>query len=274
MRLEDALAYANNSAPLTATGEWPRRRPERVALEKLGAIAPFTLLSAAQLAELAPHAQALRFTETTTLFEAQDAADALYVVLRGRAVLLGPDGVIVDAVAAPGIVGAADLFTGRHMFTAEAMAGPVIIRISKPAILAALERNGALANAFLGLVAESGRNLANALMAQRCLTGVQRLAAFLLERADEAGADSSFVLDIPKKAIAGQLGMTPAHFARSLTRLAEAGVERRNRNCLILNDVEALRRLLDGELAVATHQGGTAQQKQRAAYMSFRAAAE
>lgn len=274
MRLEDALACAIKTVPIAAQGEWPRRRPERVALDKLRGIAPFTLLSSAQLAELASHAEALRFTETTTLFEAQDAAEALYVVLRGRVVLLGPDGVIVDAVAAPGIVGAADVFTGQHMFTAEAMAGPVVIRIPKAAVLAALERNGALANAFLGLIAQSGRNLANALMAQRCLTGVQRLAAYLLEQADEAGADTSFVLDIPKKAIAGQLGMTPAHFARSLTRLAEAGVERRNRNSVILNDIDALRRLLDGELAVATHAGATAQQKNRAAYMSFCAAAE
>lgn len=270
MRLEDAMACAGKGAPPPILGDWPRRRPERLAKEKLGQVPPFSRLPAALLAELAAESEVLRFTETTTLFGSQDPADALYVVLRGTVMLTGPEGVIVDGVGAPGIIGAADLFTGRHMFTAEAMAGPVVLRVPKAAMLAALERDGGLAHAFLGLIASAGETLAEALMAQRCLTGVQRLAAFLLERADEAGAEGSFILDVPKKIIAGHLGMTAAHFARSLTRLAEAGVERRNRNTIILNDISALRRLLEGELGVATQDGSTAQRKQRAAYMSFR----
>ena len=276
MRLEDAMACAGKgappalSSPPVPSGDWPRRHPERLAWDRLGQVAPFSLLTGEQLARLAAESEVLRFTETTPLFAAQDPAEALYVVLRGTAVLLGPDGVIVDGVSAPGIVGAADLFTGRHIFAAEVMAGPLIVRLPKPVLMAVLAENAALANAFLGLIALAGQNLAEALMAQRCLTGVQRLAAFLLERAEEAGAEGSFVLDIPKKAIAGHLGMTPAHFARSLTRLVEAGVERRNRNTIILNDISALRRLLEGELGVATQDGSTAQHKQRAAYMSFR----
>ncbi|WP_081608854.1 Crp/Fnr family transcriptional regulator [Paramagnetospirillum caucaseum] len=269
MRLSDALS-AGGRAPPPVFDHWPRRRPERQALERLGQVPPFTLLSPNQLADLVAGAEVLTFTETTRLFDVQASADALYVVLRGTVVLLGPDGVIVDGISAPGILGVADLFSRRHMFSAEAMAAPVIMKLPRRDVLIALERNGAMANAFLGLVAANTQTLANALMAQRCLTGVQRLAAFLLDQADQAGADQSFVLDIPKKAIAGQLGMTAAHFARSLTRLAEAGVERRNRNTIILNDISALRRLLEGELGVATQDGSTAQHKQLAAYRNFR----
>ncbi|CUW41084.1 cAMP-binding protein-catabolite gene activator and regulatory subunit of cAMP-dependent protein kinase [Magnetospirillum sp. XM-1] len=270
MRLEDAMTCAGKGAPPPVFGDWPRRRPERLAKDKLAQVPPFSRMPPDLLADLAAEADVLHLTETTVLFQAQQPADALYVVLRGTVVLLGPDGVIVDGIGAPAILGAADLFTGRHMFTAEALAGPVVVRIPRAAMMSALERDGALANAFLGLIAAAGQSMAEALMAQRCLTGVQRLAAFLLEKADEAGAEGAFVLDIPKKAIAGQLGMTPAHFARSLTRLTEAGVERRNRNTIILNDISALRRLLEGELGVATQDGSTAQHKQRAAYMSFR----
>jgi CRP-like cAMP-binding protein len=269
MRLSDALS-AGRRAPPPISEHWPRRRPERQALDRLSQIAPFTLLSSEQLEDLVAEAEVLRFTQTTRLFDVQAPAEALYVVLRGTVVLLGPDGVIVDGISAPGILGAADLFSGRHMFSAEAMAAPVVMRLPRRDVLIALERNGALANAFLGLVAANTQALANALMAQRCLTGVQRLAAFLLEQAEQAGADHSFVLDIPKKAIAGQLGMTPAHFARSLTRLIEAGVERRNRNTIVVNDISALRGLLQGELGVATQDGSTAQHKQLAAYQNFR----
>ncbi|WP_231848856.1 Crp/Fnr family transcriptional regulator [Paramagnetospirillum magneticum] len=269
MRLSDALSAGGRAPPPVFDG-WPRRRPERQALDRLRQVPPFTLLSPDQLADLAAEAEVFRFAETTPLFDTQAPADALYVVLRGTVVLQGPDGVIVDGISAPGILGVADLFAGRHMFSAEAMAAPVVMKLPRRAVLVALERSGALANAFLGLIAANTQTLANALMAQRCLTGVQRLAAFLLEQAEQAGADQSFVLDIPKKAIAGQLGMTPAHFARSLTRLAEAGVERRNRNTIILNDISALRRLLEGELGVATQDGSTAQHKQLAAYRNFR----
>jgi len=269
MRLDDAVS-AMRRAPPPGFGRWPRRRPERLALDRLSQVPPFTLLSGDQLNDLVAGAEVLQFTETTPLFDAQDPADALYVVLRGTVVLLGPDGVIIDGIGAPGILGVADLFSGRHMFGAEAMAGPLVMKLSRSAVLGALERNGALANAFLGLIAASTQSLANALMAQRCLTGVQRLAGFLLDQAELAGADHSFVLDIPKKVIAGQLGMTPAHFARSLTRLTEAGVERRNRNTIVVNDISALRGLLQGELGVATQDGSTAQHKQLAAYRTFR----
>jgi CRP-like cAMP-binding protein len=269
MRLEDASSAAKGGPP-PGFERWPRRRPERLALDRLSQVPPFTLLSPDQLAGLAVEAEVLQFTEATSLFDAQAPAEALYVVLRGTVVLMGPDGVIVDGISAPGILGVADLFAGNHMFSAEAMAAPLIIKLSRQAVLATLARNGALANAFLGLIAANTQALANALMAQRCLTGVQRLAAFLLEQAEQAGADQSFILDIPKKAIAGKLGMTPAHFARSLTRLAEAGVERHNRNTIVINDISALRCLLQGELGVATQDGSTAQHKQLAAYRTFR----
>ncbi|RAU20032.1 Crp/Fnr family transcriptional regulator [Paramagnetospirillum kuznetsovii] len=233
-------------------------------------ISPFDQLPPDSLDRLLLGAQVLHVTETTGLFAAQEVVDTLYVVMRGDVILHGPDGVIVDGVHAPAILGAADLFNGRHIFAAEALTGALVVGIPRSAMLVALESHGGLSHAFLSLVAASSQTLANALMAQRCLTGVQRLAAFLLEQAEQAGADHSFVLDIPKKAIAGQLGMTPAHFARSLTRLAEAGVERRNRNTIVVNDISALRGLIEGELGVATQDGSTAQQRQRAAYRNFR----
>ncbi|MDO8608227.1 MAG: Crp/Fnr family transcriptional regulator [Phaeospirillum sp.] len=269
MRLENA-ALAIKGAPPPGFDCWPRRHQDKVALDRLAEISPFDLLSPEQLDQMLRGASVLRNTGNTALYEAQGAAEYLHVVMKGNVVLNGPDGVIVDGVNAPGILGAADLFNGRHIFAAEAMTGSLVVKIQRSAMLAALERNGLLANAFLGLVAANTQVLANALMAQRCLTGVQRLAAFLLEQAEQAGADHSFILDIPKKAIAGQLGMTPAHFARSLTRLTEAGVERRNRNTIVINDISALRGLLDGELGVATQDGSAAQHKQLAAYRNFR----
>lgn len=269
MGLGDA-ELAAKGAPPPGFERWPRRHPERLAIERLAQVPPFTLLSCDRLAELVAGAQVLKFTETTALFDAQAPAEALYVVLRGTAVLRGPDGVIVDGMTAPGILGMADLFTGRHMFNAETLAGLLAIRLPRAAVLEALEHSGALANAFLGLLAANTQSLATALMAQRCLTGVQRLAAYLLQQAEQVGADHSFVLDIPKKAVAGQLGMTPAHFARSLTRLAEAGVERRSRGTVVVKDISALRCLLQGELGVATQGGSTAQHKQLAAYQNFR----
>lgn len=269
MRLQD-VAEAAKGAPPPGFDHWPRRHPDKVALDRLADISPFDLLSSEQLDQLLQGAKVLRNTENTALFEAQGAADYLHVVVRGNVVISGPDGVIVDGVAAPGILGAADLFNGRHVFAAEAMTGSLVVCIPRAAALGVLKVSGALAHAFLDLVAAVTQTLANALMAQRCLTGVQRLAAFLLEQAEQAGADHSFVLDTPKKAIAGQLGMTPAHFARSLTRLIEAGVERRNRNTIVVNDISALRGLLQGELGVATQDGSTAQHKQLAAYQNFR----
>ena len=270
MKLENIPASAGKGAPPPGRPHWPRQHPDRLAFDLLASTPPFDHLSPKQFGQLLCVATALRITTTTSLFEAQGIAEALYVVMRGNVVLSGPDGVIVDGVCAPGILGAADLFNGRHIFSAEALTGSLVVRIPRAIMLDLLEANGGLAHAFLGLVAAASQVLANALMAQRCLTGVQRLAAFLLEQAEQAGADNSFILDIPKKAIAGQLGMTPAHFARSLTRLTEAGVERRNRNTIVVNDISALRGLLDGELGVATQDGSTAQHKQLAAYRNFR----
>ncbi len=270
MRLETA-APAAKGPPALGFGHWPRRHPDRAALERLADIAPFDLLDGDEMEALLGVAAVCHNTEAATLFTARAPAEHLYVVMRGQAVLHGPDGVIVDGVAAPAILDAADLFTGRHVFTAEAMTGSLVVRIPRADMLALLRSSGPLAHAFLGLVAAATQTLADALMAQRCLTSVQRLATFLLEQAARAGAEHSFVLDIPKKAIAGQLGITPAHFARSLTRLVSAGlVGRLNRNTIVLNDISALRALLEGELGIATQDGSTAQHKQLAAYRTFK----
>ncbi|CAA7612533.1 Crp/Fnr family transcriptional regulator [Magnetospirillum sp. SS-4] len=267
----DYVASPAKGAPALEFGHWPRRHPDRLALERLADVAPFDLLDADEIESLLSVASVSHVTETATLFTARTPADHLHVVMRGKVVLHGPDGVIVDGVAAPAILDAADLFVGGHVFAAEAMTGALVVRIPRAAMLAQLQASSPLVHAFLGLVAAATQTLADALMAQRCLTSVQRLAAFLLEQAARAGAEDSFALDIPKKAIAGQLGMTPAHFARSLTRLVSAGVvERRNRNTIILNDISALRAVLEGELGIATQDGSTAQHKQLAAYRTFK----
>lgn len=271
MRLEVVAARADKTAPpLMPPGAWMPYDAECPFKEKLGQTFPFSLLSSELLTELTAKADVLHFTESAPIFQAQEPAESVYVALSGSAVLHGPGDVIVGAVNAPGVLGAADLFAGRRMFAANSAPGLVVLRIPRADMMAALEKSGVLANAFLGVIAAATQNLADALMAQRCLTGVQRLAAFLLEQAGKAGTDDPFVLRIPKKIIAGHLGMTPVHFARSLTRLSEAGVERRARNIVAVNDLSALRRLLAGEICVATQEGGAAQHKQRAAYMSFR----
>ncbi len=264
-----ATTSPGSTDPHVRRGPWPKRHRDHVTFDRLAAMPPFELLLPWQFDQMLRGARVLRNTGTSCLFHAEARVEALYVVVKGNVVLRGPDDVVVDGVSGHGIVGVADLFNGRHIFRAEAKGGSLVVRIPRPDMLAAVEANGALAHAFLSLIAAGNRRLVTALMAQRCLTSVQRLAAFLLDQAAAAGAENSFVLDVPKKVVAGQLGMSTAHFARSLTRLASVGVERNGPHTIVLSDIAALRGLLDGELDVACEDGRIAQHKQRHSYAKF-----
>lgn len=76
-----------------------------------------------------------------------------------------------------------------------------------------------------------------------------RLVTYLLDQIPSTHLGASHVLlDIPKKVMASRLSITPETLSRTFSSLIKDGLISIRDNAVTLNDVERLRRLINGEL--------------------------
>lgn len=221
-----------------------RRTADGGGATPLRRIPPFDHLDADETQHLLRNAVAFDLRAPGLVFRRGEPATELHLLLDGVVRLQGPDDAVLGVVEGAGALDLADLFTGRRTVSALAERGSRILRLSAAAVAELFARRPDLA---LPLARELGHNHAAAvesLIELRCHSPVQRLAACLLDRLPAAPNPPIVSFGIKKGVLASQLGMTSACFARSLTRLADAGAIRRWRKGIEVIDAAGLRRMI------------------------------
>jgi CRP-like cAMP-binding protein len=207
------------------------------------------VLSHQEFEEVLAHVNVRKLMPGERLFDEGDPCTHFFFVMSGIVKLC--------RVAQSGEEKVMDLIHSGHFFAEAAMfmgggRYPVHACALEATRLAALDNKH-----FLGLV-RSNANLGMRLlstMSQRihCLineinnltlhSGAQRVIGYLLEQLPEGAVPPNVRLTVPKHVIASRLGIQPETLSRVLARLRSKHLIDVNGDQIVLNDVDALRRL-------------------------------
>lgn len=210
----------------------------------LHAIPPFDGLDADEAQRLLRNAVEFDLRTPTLVFRRGEPGAELHVLLGGVVRLLGPNDTVLGVVEGAGVLDLADLFAGRRVVSALAERRSRLLYVPASAITDLLIR---CPNFAVTLAQELGRHHAAAvenLIELRCYDPVARLAAYLLKKLPDGPKPLLVHLGVKKGVLANQLDMTAGCFARSLTRLVDAGLVRRRRKGIEVIDARALHRII------------------------------
>ena len=112
---------------------------------------------------------------------------------------------------------------GHHDLTAEAITDTVVLRYPRAAIESRAERDPGLARELRSLVCRSLVEAHERMLLLGCKSAAERVAAFLIERADAAATDR-VELPMPRHDVADYLGLTIETVSRVLGTLKRSGV--------------------------------------------------
>jgi len=207
-------------------------------------------LDAGRMKRVLSLGRVVRFASGATIFAADAEADALYVILVGRVKVYkvsipGEDQILHLYGPAESFGTGAVLAGGRYPAWAQAVEPVQVLRFSREAIRRALAFNPDLA---LGMMAGLSSKLQEfaALIEQLSLKDVPgRLAAVLLDAAQEADA-ATFTLRQMRRQLAAQIGTVPKTLSRALAKLTAAGLIRVKGRRVTVRDARGLRTLTEG----------------------------
>jgi CRP/FNR family transcriptional regulator, nitrogen fixation regulation protein len=209
-------------------------------------------LGPSRCAEGSAFAQAMRmmgavmsFPRNSEIFGENEPAHYVYLVISGsvRTYKILSDGRRqVGGFYLPGDVFGLE-FADEHTFSAEAIADAKVVVVKRSAITALAGRDPAIGRELFAL---TGRELRRA--QDRVLLLVksaqERVASFLLEMAERAGAGNTIELPMSRQDIADYLGLTIETVSRTLTGLESAAtIEVPASRRIVLRNRSALSRL-------------------------------
>ncbi|MCP5087569.1 MAG: Crp/Fnr family transcriptional regulator [Rhodobacteraceae bacterium] len=186
-----------------------------------------------------------------TLFLQGDHASHMYVILTGCMKLVrltqGGDEIVVAVYSAGNSFGeAAALKRGLYPVTVEAVQDSTLIQIDARVVLEALRENPNLAVAMLGATFNHLHELVVEIESLKAMSGVQRLATFLISLTPLEEGACTLVLPYDKVLIANQLGMKPESLSRNFANLRSQGVTV-SRQSVAVKDIAALKSFVSGE---------------------------
>ncbi len=196
-----------------------------------------------------------RFPQHVVLIREGELPDFLHIVVDGIVELFSNYGereTTIDVIRpVTTFILAAVIRDKVYLKSARTLAPASILMIPAAMVRDVFGRDAAFARAIVSELAERYRGVVHALKNQKLRTSAERLANWILASDHKQGGTGRVVLDYDKRTLALQLGMTPENLSRSLTVLAQHGVEGQGREVIISNP-EALRRwakpdpLIDG----------------------------
>jgi CRP/FNR family transcriptional regulator, dissimilatory nitrate respiration regulator len=172
------------------------------------------------------------------LFRQGDSASAMFIVKSGRLKIVRhtPEGRLVTLqVVRPGdSFGEGALFSEFYAYTAIAEVPSQVVVYPKLLLLAALRERQNLAEDFMTLLVK--RNLSLIIRLElRDIQAAHRRVLQYLHYLTQANGSTVITFDRPLKAIATDLGLTPATLSRALARLEREGMISRNQKIIKLN---------------------------------------
>lgn len=206
-------------------------------------------LSPPEFEEVWAHASVRTLQPGECLFDQGDPCTHFFFVLSGIVKLC--------RVAPSGEEKVMDLVRPGHYFAEAAMlmegCYPVYARPLEPTRLVALDNrhfldllrnNGDLCMRLLSRMSQRIHGLVNEIDNLTLHSGAQRVIGYLLEQLPEGTVPPKVRLMGPKHVIASRLGLQPETLSRVLAKLRNGQLIDVHDDMIVLNDVEALRRLI------------------------------
>lgn len=214
---------------------------------------PFDSLPAEELARLEPYVRVKRYERGETIFHEDSPSERFYSVVSGRVkiVKLAPHGkeLILEIFGQGDPFGAVAAFEGRP-FPAGAIAlePTEVLSISRQDLFTLIERRPEFVRGILLGLTRRLIQLTQKL-AQLSSGGVEyRIAALFLRMAERMGEPSSSGTVIPmalsRQDIADMVGTTIETAIRIMSRWGKEGIVRTERSSFVIEDREALERLV------------------------------
>ena len=170
-----------------------------------------------------------RFPAGTTLLLEGDQVDFLYVLLDGIVELEGTwnDKETTLAILKPvsTFILAAVVLDAHALMSARTVERSDILMLSGAAIRRVMTEDAPFACAVAQEMAGCYRGLVRTLKNQKLRGGLERLANYLITQRLRQGGEPTFELPHEKRMLASLLGMTPENLSRSISTLADYGVE-------------------------------------------------
>ncbi len=167
--------------------------------------------------------------EHDLVFHQGENIDEVFWVLSGliRLYRVGKDGREADLAILP----MGEMFAESAMFlgsrataNAEAAEASIIARLDSRMLRNLAVSDPDVAQAFINLLCHRAEITEDILAQDRLLTGIERVASYILSQCPEGSTNFSFRLPFQKNVLAGKLGLAPAGLSRAFSALRQAGV--------------------------------------------------
>lgn len=205
----------------------------------------FEKMADEHFAELVKPAFLQRFPQGVTLITEGEMPDFLHVVVEGTIELYARHRArettldILQPVTT--FILAAVVRDEVYLKSARTLAPSQILMIPGQTVRDIFGRDAAFARAIVNELADRYRCLVRSLKNEKLRTSAERLANWILLRADEQGGGAEVALTIEKRTLASRLGMTPENLSRNLAQLGNHGVKS-TASGFLLENPESLRR--------------------------------
>ena len=163
----------------------------------------------------------------TSLVCAGDVCTGLHVVVSGQVKISlrknAHEEKVIDLLVRGDSFGESAMFGGRsYRVCAEALADSRLLHVRKEGILAELAHEPAFARATIERLSTRLGALLEDVESCTLQSGIQRVAAYLLRRFEDASSGADFAFPARKRVVASQLNLTQEHFSRILRELIGA----------------------------------------------------
>lgn len=205
-------------------------------------------LSQPEFEEVLAHARVRTLVPGERLFDQGDPCTHFFFVLSGIVKLcrVAPSGEekVMDLVRPGNFFAEAAMFmSGRYPINARALEATRLVALDSRHFVGLVRANADLCLRLLSKMSQRMHGLINEIDNLTLHSGAQRVIGYLLEQLPEGAAPPSVRLMVPKHVIASRLGIQPETLSRVLAKLrAQQLIDVRD-DMIVLNDVEALRRL-------------------------------
>ncbi|MCB1906807.1 MAG: Crp/Fnr family transcriptional regulator [Rhodocyclaceae bacterium] len=208
-------------------------------------IGMFSQLDARQIERLSHQCRYRLIDKGEVLFQRGDPAHGFYHVVAGQVklALSSRDGSekVVEIIGPGHSFGEAVMFLDRpYPVFAQALVASELLQVDQGAVFGLLEEDPAFARAMLAGMAIRLHTMVLDVESYSTRTATQRVAAYLLEETDAAGAGASLRLPASKQVIASRLNLTPETFSRTLHLLVERELISMNGRDITILDREGL----------------------------------
>lgn len=191
----------------------------------------FVVAGEAAMARLLRPSFAQQLPRGAVMFEQDEQADFLHLLLAGSVGLVARDESGAETVVE--IFGAGELFLVPpvvlqlpYLASATALTDVRVLMIPAEAFRAGMAEDPALARATVELLARHWRLMVDQVVDLKLRPAERRVARFLSRRVSEEAGAGSAELPEPRTAIAARLGMTPETLSRTLKGMEGDGLLR------------------------------------------------